>query len=148
MRALLQKVSHASVTVNGRVVGQIDKGFCILLGITHTDTNKEADWLAHKIAGLRIFEDEAGKLNLSLKDVGGDLLIVSQFTLYGDTAKGRRPSFIAAARPEQSEPLYEYFVSQLRTAGFRVATGVFGAHMDVKIHNDGPATMMLEREAA
>ena len=147
MRALLQKVSYASVTVDGRVVGQIDKGFCILLGITHSDTNKEADWLANKIAGLRIFEDEAGKLNLALPDVGGELLIISQFTLYGDAAKGRRPSFVAAARPEQSEPLYEYFVEQLRTAGFRVATGVFGAHMEVEIHNDGPVTMMLEREA-
>lgn len=147
MRALLQKVSFASVTVDGEVVGQIDNGFCILLGITHRDTEQEADWLARKIAGLRIFEDEAGKLNLSLKEVGGDLLVVSQFTLYGDAVKGRRPSFSNAARPEQSEPLYKYFVEQLRAAGFRVDTGVFGAHMDVVIHNDGPITMMLEREA-
>ncbi len=146
MRALLQRVSQASVTVDGRVVGQIGRGFCILLGVTHSDTNKEADWLANKIAGIRLFEDEAGKLNLGLSDIGGELLIVSQFTLYGDARKGRRPSFIAAARPEQSEPLYDYFVNQMRDAGFRVQTGIFGANMQVEIQNDGPITLMLERE--
>jgi len=146
VRALLQRVSQASVTVDGRVVGQIGRGFCILLGVTHSDTNKEADWLANKIAGIRLFEDEAGKLNLGLSDIGGELLIVSQFTLYGDARKGRRPSFIAAARPEQSEPLYDYFVNQMRDAGFRVQTGIFGANMQVEIQNDGPITLMLERE--
>ena len=147
MRALLQRVSQASVTVDGRVVGKIGRGFCILLGITHSDTNKEADWLAKKIAGIRLFEDDAGKLNLGLADIEGALLVISQFTLYGDARKGRRPSFIEAARPERSEPLYEYFVEQLRTAGIPVQTGIFGANMQVEIHNDGPITMMLEREA-
>lgn len=145
MRALLQRVSYASVSVNGRIVGQIDTGFAILLGVTHTDTHKEADWLAHKIAGLRLFEDDAGKMNLSLADVNGRCLVVSQFTLYGDTRKGRRPSFISAARPEQAEPLVDYFCTQLRGHGFSVATGVFGAAMKVEIHNDGPVTLMLEK---
>ncbi|MCA9980546.1 MAG: D-tyrosyl-tRNA(Tyr) deacylase [Anaerolineales bacterium] len=146
MRVLLQRVSAAQVVVDGRVVGQIGRGFCLLVGITHSDTTAEADWLANKIAGLRVFEDTAGKMNLALPDIDGDLLVVSQFTLYGDAVKGRRPSFTAAARPEQSEPLYDYFVGQLREMGFRVATGVFGAMMSVEIHNDGPVTLMLERE--
>ena len=147
MKALLQRVSQASVTVDGHIVGQIGRGFCILLGVTHSDTNKEAEWLANKIAGIRLFEDDAGKLNLGLAEVEGELLVISQFTLYGDARKGRRPSFIAAARPAQSEPLYEYFVEQLRQAGFTVRTGIFGADMKVAIHNDGPITLMLEREA-
>ncbi|MCP5094591.1 MAG: D-tyrosyl-tRNA(Tyr) deacylase [Chloroflexi bacterium] len=146
MRALLQRVSYASVTVDGRIVGQIDRGYTILLGITHSDTTKEADWLANKLAGLRLFEDEAGKMNLALPDVGGSFLIISQFTLYGDTRKGRRPSFSHAARPEQAEPLVDYFCQQLRGHGFTVATGIFGAHMNVEIHNDGPVTLMLERD--
>ena len=146
MRVLLQRVSAAQVVVDGRVVGQIGRGFCLLVGITHSDTTAEADWLANKIAGLRVFEDTAGKMNLALPDIDGDLLVVSQFTLYGDAVKGRRPSFTAAARPEQSEPLYDYFVGQLREMGFRVATGIFGAMMSVEIHNDGPVTLMLERE--
>ena len=145
MRALLQRVSFASVTVNGRITGQIDRGFAILVGITHSDTNKEADWLANKIAGLRLFEDEGGKMNLGLTDVGGSLLVISQFTLYGDTRKGKRPSFTRAARPEQAEPLVEYFCEQLRGHGLTVATGIFGAEMKVEIHNDGPVTLMLER---
>ncbi len=147
MRALIQRVAEASVTIEGRTVGRIGRGFCVLLGVTHADTQREADWLAQKIAGLRVFEDAAGKLNLDLQEIGGELLVVSQFTLYGEAVRGRRPSFTAAARPEQSEPLYAYFVDQLRAAGFEVATGVFGAAMQVHIVNDGPVTLMLEKEA-
>jgi D-aminoacyl-tRNA deacylase len=145
MRALLQRVSRASVTVDGRVVGRIGRGFVVLLGVTHGDTRAEADWLANKVAGLRVFEDADGKMNAALADVEGELLVVSQFTLYADARKGRRPSFTDAAPPETAEPLVDYFVDQLRARGFTVATGVFGAHMDVEIHNDGPVTLMLER---
>lgn len=145
MRALLQRVSSASVSVNGRVTGQIDHGYAILLGVTHSDTEAKADWLANKIAGLRLFEDDAGKMNLSLFDVGGSVLVVSQFTLYGDARKGRRPSFTNAARPEQAEPLVEFFCEKLRQRGLTVATGVFGAMMQVDIHNNGPVTLMLEK---
>lgn len=145
MRALIQRVSRASVTVDGRVVGRIGRGFVVLLGITHADGRAEAEWTAAKIAGLRVFEDEAGKMNRSPADVGGELLVISQFTLYGDARKGRRPSFTDAAPPEQAEPLVEYVVGLLRDAGFTVATGVFGAHMDVEIHNDGPVTLLIER---
>lgn len=147
MRALLQRVSSASVSVNGRITGKINHGFCILLGVTHGDTIKEADWLVNKITGLRVFEDDAGKMNLSIADVGGEFLVVSQFTLYGDARKGKRPSFTAAAPPEQAEPLVDYFAMQLRQRGFTVGTGVFGAMMQVEIHNDGPVTLMLEKEA-
>ncbi|MBK7896069.1 MAG: D-tyrosyl-tRNA(Tyr) deacylase [Anaerolineaceae bacterium] len=147
MRALLQRVSSANVTVDGRIIGQINRGFVILLGVTHSDTTAEADWLANKIAGLRLFEDDAGKMNLGLADVNGSVLVVSQFTLYGDARKGKRPSFTAAARPEQAEPLVDYFCNQLRQAGLTVATGQFGAMMQVNIHNDGPVTLMLERDA-
>lgn len=145
MRALLQRVSRASVTVDGRVVGQIGRGFVVLLGITHSDGPAEAEWVAAKVAGLRVFDDEAGKMNRSLSDVGGELLVVSQFTLYGDARKGRRPSFTDAAAPHQAEPLVDTFVGLLREAGFTVATGVFGAHMDVEIHNDGPVTLLIEK---
>lgn len=145
MRALIQRVSHASVTVDGRVTGRIGRGFVVLLGITHTDGRAEADWVAAKIAGLRVFDDDAGKMNRSLADVDGQLLVVSQFTLYGDARKGRRPSFTDAAAPELAEPLIDYLVETLRDAGFTVATGVFGAHMDVEIHNEGPITMLIER---
>jgi D-aminoacyl-tRNA deacylase len=145
MRALLQRVSRASVTVDGRVVGRIGRGFVVLLGVTHGDTRAEADWLANKVAGLRVFEDADGKMNAALAAVEGELLVVSQFTLYADARKGRRPSFTDAAPPETAEPLVDYFVDQLRARGFTVATGVFGAHMDVEIHNDGPVTLMLER---
>jgi D-tyrosyl-tRNA(Tyr) deacylase len=117
-----------------------------LVGVTHGDTRAEADWLAGKVAGLRLFEDGAGKMNLSLVDVGGQVLVVSQFTLYGDARKGRRPSFTGAARPEQAEPLVDYFAGQLRQLGIPVETGVFGAMMQVEIHNEGPVTMMLEKE--
>ncbi|MFN2224253.1 MAG: D-aminoacyl-tRNA deacylase [Candidatus Promineifilaceae bacterium] len=146
MRALLQRVSRASVTVEGRVVGAIGRGFVILLGVTHDDGQAQADWLARKIAGLRLFEDPEGKMNLGLADVGGQVLVVSQFTLYGDARKGRRPSFTDAARPEQAEPLVDYFAQRLRGHGLTVEMGVFGAMMEVEIHNDGPVTMMLERE--
>lgn len=148
MRALLQRVSKASVTVNDRVVGRIGRGFVVLLGVTHSDGVLQADWLANKVAGLRVFEDEEGKMNASLADVNGALLVISQFTLYGDASKGRRPSFTSAARPEQAEQLVDYFILQLRERGFDVAAGIFGAHMDVQIHNDGPVTIMLEREAS
>ena len=145
MRALLQRVSRASVTVDGRVVGRIGRGFVVLLGVTHADGRAEAEWVASKVAGLRVFEDDAGKMNLSLSDVGGELLVVSQFTLYGDARKGRRPSFTDAAAPAHAEPLVDLFVELLREAGFNVATGVFGAQMDVEIHNDGPVTLLIER---
>jgi D-aminoacyl-tRNA deacylase len=145
MKALLQRVSYASVTVDGAIVGQIGRGFCVLLGVTHSDTRTEADWMANKIAGLRLFEDKDGKMNLALAEVGGAVLVVSQFTLYGDARKGRRPSFTNAAPPEQAEPLVDYLVDQLRQQGLTVATGLFGAMMQVEIHNDGPVTLMLER---
>jgi D-tyrosyl-tRNA(Tyr) deacylase len=145
MKLLIQRVSEAAVAIDGQIVGQIGRGFCLLVGFTHSDGNREAEWLAQKVVGLRVFEDDQGKMNLSLNDVNGELLVISQFTLYGDAQKGRRPSFIAAAPPEQSEPLYEYFISQLEEAGLRVATGVFGAEMKVYIVNDGPVTIMLEK---
>jgi D-tyrosyl-tRNA(Tyr) deacylase len=147
MRVVLQRVSRASVTIDGRTAGAVGRGFCLLVGLTHGDTEATVDWMAEKVAGLRLFSDAEGKMNLGLDDVGGGVLIVSQFTLYGDAAKGRRPSFIDAARPEQAIPLYERFVSALRGRGLNVATGEFGAHMDVEIHNDGPVTLILERTA-
>jgi D-tyrosyl-tRNA(Tyr) deacylase len=145
MRVLLQRVSSASVTVDGQVVGAIDTGYVLLLGVTHDDNQDKARWLANKVAGLRLFPDSEGKMNLSLFDVEGSVLVVSQFTLYGDARKGRRPSFTDAARPEQAEPLVEFFAGQLRQRGLRVESGVFGAMMQVNIHNDGPVTLMLER---
>ena len=147
MRALLQRVSRASVTVDDRIVGRIAGGFVVLLGVTHSDSEAEAEWLARKVAGLRVFDDADGKMNASLDDVDGELLVVSQFTLYGDARKGRRPSYTKAAWPEQAEHLVDYFVEQLRGLGYNVATGIFGANMDVEIHNDGPVTLMVEREA-
>ncbi len=148
MKALIQRVSAGSVAVDGRTIGEIGRGFVVLLGITHTDTPAEADWLANKVAGLRVFEDEAGKMNLSLLDVGGSVLVVSQFTLYGDARKGKRPSFTHAAPPEIAEPLVDYFCEQLRAQGLPVSTGIFGAHMAVHIHNDGPVTLLLEKGAS
>lgn len=145
MRALLQRVSQARVMVDGRVVGSIGRGYVVLLGVTHGDGEAEATWLANKIAGLRLFEDRAGKMNLALEDVGGSVLVVSQFTLYADARKGRRPSFTDAAPPEQAEPLVATFAEHLRRAGLTVETGEFGAMMMVEIHNDGPVTLMLER---
>jgi D-tyrosyl-tRNA(Tyr) deacylase len=145
MRAVVQRVSKASVHVEGEVVGAIGPGLVILIGIGQGDTESEAVWLADKISHLRIFENEAGKFDLSLLDVQGQALIVSQFTLYGDASRGRRPSFSDAARPESAEPLYERFVELVRAQGVPVETGVFQAMMAVEIHNDGPVTLVLER---
>ena len=147
MRVVLQRVSRASVTIEGRVAGAIGRGFCLLVGFTHGDTSAQVDWMAEKIGGLRLFSDADGKMNLGLAEVGGAILIVSQFTLYGDAAKGRRPSFIDAARPEAAIPLYEAFVAALRSRGFDVATGEFGAMMQVELVNEGPVTLILERTA-
>jgi len=145
MRALVQRVSEASVTIDGDTVGAIDTGVVVLLGVTHGDTEEEADWLARKIAGLRIFEDREGRMNVGLLDAGGGALVVSQFTLYADASKGRRPSFVDAAPPEVAEPLVTYFADALRRRHVAVEEGVFGAMMMVEIHNDGPVTIMLER---
>jgi D-tyrosyl-tRNA(Tyr) deacylase len=144
MRALVQRVSEARVTVDCQVSGEIGPGLLVLLGVTHGDTADRAAFLAGKIAGLRIFEDADGKMNRSVGDVGGGALVVPQFTLYGDCRKGRRPSFDAAAPPEQAKSLYEAFVAGLRGHGVVVATGVFQAHMQVALVNDGPVTLMLE----
>ncbi|MCB2212398.1 D-tyrosyl-tRNA(Tyr) deacylase [bacterium] len=146
MRIVLQRVSSASVTVEGEVVGKIGPGFVLLVGATHDDTEAEADWLADKVAGLRIFEDDEGKMNLSLSDQPNpSVLVVSQFTLYADSRKGRRPSFVHAARPEQAEPLVAYFAKRLQEAGLHVETGRFGAMMQVSLVNDGPVTLLLEK---
>lgn len=144
MRALLQRVKKGSVTVDDQVVGKIGSGLVILLGVRQGDTEEDAAYLAQKCASLRIFADEAGKFNRSLLDVNGEALVVSQFTLYADTRKGRRPSFIEAAPPEVSEPLYESFMRYLRELGVHVKHGVFGAMMDIEILNDGPVTLMVE----
>lgn len=145
MKVVLQRVSRASVSIQARLVGEIGPGFCLLVGFTHGDTIAQVDWMAEKVAGLRVFTDAAGKMNLSLQDVGGAVLVVSQFTLYGDASKGRRPSFIDAARPEEAIPLYEDFLAALRQRGLRVVSGEFGADMLVEIHNDGPVTLILDR---
>jgi D-tyrosyl-tRNA(Tyr) deacylase len=145
MRVVLQRVSRSSVTIDGRVAGAIGRGFCLLVGFTPTDSPAQADWMAEKIAGLRLFSDADGKMNLGLEEVGGAVLVVSQFTLYGDAAKGRRPSFIDAARPAQAIPLYQSFLDALRRRGLEVASGEFGADMQVEIHNDGPVTLILDR---
>lgn len=145
MRAVVQRVSHASVSVDGETVGSIKRGLVVLVGVTHEDGESEARFLAKKIANLRIFADDAGKFNRSALDVNAETLVVSQFTLYGDARKGRRPSFVEAAPPEIAEPLIEEFVSYLEEEGLRVATGVFGAMMMVELHNDGPVTIILEK---
>lgn len=147
MKVVIQRCSKAKVTVDDQIIGQIDKGLMLLVGVTHEDEEKDADYLAEKIAGLRIFEDEAGKMNHSVLDVQGSILSVSQFTLYGDTRKGKRPNFMAAAKPDVAEPLYEYFNEQLRKKGLQVETGKFGAMMDVSLTNDGPVTLILESKA-
>lgn len=144
MRALIQRVSSGSVEISGRTVGRIGPGLVILLGITHTDTEADAKYLADKCVKLRIFCDAAGKMNRSLHDIGGEALIVSQFTLYGDTVKGRRPGFSEAARPEQAVPLYESFIKAVENCRIKAATGEFGASMLLDIKNDGPVTLMLE----
>jgi D-tyrosyl-tRNA(Tyr) deacylase len=144
MRAVVQRVTEASVTVDGTVVGQIGRGFLVLLGIAGDDSESDVVWLAGKIAGLRVFEDAEGKMNLGLSDVGGAVLLVSQFTLYGDCRKGRRPSFVEAARPEAAVPLYHSMVAELRGLSVPVETGTFQAHMDVRLLNDGPVTLLLD----
>lgn len=145
MRVILQRVKEASVTVEGTVTGQIDQGFLLLVGITHDDTLEQVNWLADKIAGLRVFEDEEERMNLSLQDVEGKILSVSQFTLYGDVKKGRRPAFTEAAKPDVANELYEAFNARLRQQGIIVETGQFGAMMDVALVNDGPVTLILEK---
>ena len=145
MRVLLQRVSRAEVRVDGRVTGRIGRGFLLLVGLTHADDETRLAWMAEKVAGLRLFADADEKMNLALADVEGAVLVVSQFTLYGDAQKGRRPSFIDAARPEVAVPLYERFVALLRERGLAVETGEFGAMMDVELVNDGPVTLWLER---
>ena len=144
MRAVVQRVSSSKVTVDGYVTGEIKKGLLVLLGVTHEDTSKDVDYIIDKVLNLRIFEDEDEKMNLSLKDVEGELLVVSQFTLYGDCRKGRRPSFSTAARPELATKLYEEFIEKSRKEGIVTQTGQFGAHMMVDLTNDGPVTILLE----
>ncbi len=143
MRAVVQRVQQASVEVNGEVVARIDQGLLVLLGVGDGDTPDDSQYLANKIAHLRIFSDEDGKMNRSVQDVGGSILAVSQFTLYGDCRRGRRPSFSSAASPEHADDLYERFVEKLRVEGLHVVTGVFQAHMEVALVNDGPVTMLL-----
>jgi D-tyrosyl-tRNA(Tyr) deacylase len=144
MRACIQRVSEAAVTVDGEVTGRIGPGLVVLVGVGPQDSQAEVDWLAEKIVGLRIFADVEGKMNRSLADVAGSMLVVSQFTLYGDCRKGRRPSFTAAAPPELAERLYEAFVARVRALGVEVATGVFRAHMQVSLVNDGPVTLWID----
>lgn len=146
MRAVLQRVSRAEVTVDGEQVASIGKGYLVLLGVTHSDGESDARYIADKIASLRLFEDEAGKINLGITDIGGEVLLVSQFTLYADCRKGRRPSFTDAAPPEMADRLYQRVAEMLRDAGLPVQTGVFGAHMQVALVNDGPVTILLDSE--
>lgn len=148
MRAVVQRVHESSVTVDGRVTGKIGKGLLVLLGVGESDTGQDADYLAEKIVGLRCFADNDSKFNLGLRDVKGSVLAVSQFTLFGDCRKGKRPSFTDAARPELAVPLYERFVAQVRESGVEVQTGEFGAHMDVQLVNDGPVTLLLDSKKA
>lgn len=148
MRAVVQRVSHAQVTVNGEIAGKIGRGLVVLLGITHSDGEADANYLADKIAGLRIFEDENGKMNLDTAAVGGGILVVSQFTLYGDVRRGKRPSFDAAAPPEHASQLYEYFVERIRAVGLPCETGRFQEMMQVELANDGPVTILLDSAKA
>lgn len=145
MRVVVQRVSHARVRVAAQTVAEIGRGLVVLVGVTGRDTAAEAEWLARKVAGLRVFEDDQGRMNAGLLDVGGSALVVSQFTLYADARKGRRPSFTDAALPDVAEPLIQHFADTLAAAGVPVQRGVFGAHMMVEIHNDGPVTILLER---
>jgi len=144
VRAVVQRVTEASVTVDGQCIGEVGLGLMVLLGVTHDDGPEQSAWLAAKLAGLRIFSDESGKMNRSVVDVGGAALVVSQFTLYGDTRKGRRPSFVKAARPELADPLYQRFCDDLRAQGVPVQTGEFGGDMKVRLLNDGPVTLIVE----
>ncbi len=145
MRVVLQRVSKSKVVIEGKVTGQIERGLNLLVGMAIDDTEEKLRWMAEKCVNLRIFPDEEGKMNRSMLEIGGDILAISQFTLYGNCRKGRRPSFIEAAPPEIAEPLYERFVELLRENGVVVQTGIFGAMMEVEIHNDGPVTLVLER---
>ena len=144
MRLLVQRIKEAKVTADGEEISKVGAGLCLFLGISREDTREKADYLAGKTAALRIFEDENGKLNRSLVDVGGEVLVVSEFTLYGDCTKGRRPSFSQAAPPEEAERLYDYFVQKLKDLGLKVATGEFQAKMDVSLVNDGPVTFVID----
>ena len=144
MRLLIQRVSSASVEVNGELVSEIGRGYLVLLGVGLSDTRKEADYLADKLLNLRVLPDDAGKMNRSILDSGGAIIVVSQFTLYGDTRNGRRPSFTTAAPPDLARELYEYFVDKLRSSGLHVGTGIFQAEMKVALINDGPVTFLLE----
>jgi D-aminoacyl-tRNA deacylase len=148
MRAVVQRVSGAKVTVNGEISGQIERGLLVLLGVGENDSQADADYLADKTAGLRIFEDAEGKMNRAVAEVGGGVLVVSQFTLYGDVRKGRRPSFDAAAAPQKARELYEYFVARIRAAGLRCETGRFQEMMEVELVNDGPVTILLDSRKA
>lgn len=145
MKLVVQRVKNAEVKVDGKITGSIEKGFLVLLGVTHTDTKETADYLVKKLCKLRIFEDENEKMNLGLKDVGGSLLIVSQFTLYADCSEGNRPSFINAAKPDMANELYEYFCDKCKEQGIKVEKGIFGADMKVSLLNDGPVTIILEK---
>jgi len=144
MRAVIQRVSRSQVKVDGAITGEIKRGLLVLLGITHDDTKEKAIWLADKCANLRIFPDKEGKMNLNVVEVGGGILVVSQFTLYGDCSKGKRPGFSAAARPEIAEPLYQEFSKRLRLLGINTQNGIFGADMEVELLNDGPVTLIAE----
>ena len=144
MRAVVQRVSRAQVAIDGEIVGKVGRGLLVLLGVTHADTEVDAGYLADKIAGLRVFEDENGKMNLDAAAVGGGILVVSQFTLYGDVRRGKRPSFDAAAKPEHARQLYEYFAERIRTAGLPCQTGRFQEMMEVELVNDGPVTILLD----
>ena len=146
MRVVVQRVKHSSVAVDGNIVGKINEGLLILLGIKNGDTEKDVTWLANKVVSLRIFEDENGKMNKELKEINGSILLISQFTLYGDCVKGKRPSFIEAAKPEIAIPLYEKFIDTLKNQGINVETGIFGADMKVELLNDGPVTIVLDSE--
>ena len=143
---MIQRVSQARVTIDDQRIGEIGAGFLLLLGVTDSDEEKDADYLARKILGLRVFEDENGKMNRSVQDIGGELLVVSQFTLYADCRKGRRPSFVRAAAPEKAESLYDYFIARVRASGLRCETGRFGAMMNVELINDGPVTILIDSE--
>jgi D-aminoacyl-tRNA deacylase len=147
MKVVMQRAKDATVSVESEVKGKITKGLMLLVGVTHEDTEKDADYLAEKIVHLRVFEDENEKMNLSLMDTGGSILSISQFTLYGDTKKGRRPNFMEAAKPEQAKRLYDYFNSKLESLGVNVQTGIFGAMMDVTFTNDGPVTLVLDSKS-
>lgn len=144
MRAVIQRVNHANVSVKGEKVGEIDRGIMVLLGVTHEDTLKDADYLVQKISHLRIFEDDSEKMNLSVKDVEGSILSVSQFTLYGDCRKGRRPNFMKAAKPDYAKECYDYFNQSIEKAGIHIESGVFGAMMDIEMVNSGPVTLILD----